>query len=321
MDNEIVKGMSSMLQVLTKQKRLKQWINEIQPISKKGRLATYIPQLGTANPDALGIVICPLDGDVLAEGNTSTPFTLQSISKVITLALALMDHGPDKVFSHVGMEPTGDPFNSIVKLEMMKPSKPLNPMINAGAIAVSSLIKGKNADEKFERILDLTRKLLNNPGITYSEDVYWSEWETGDRNRALAYFMRETKVIEGDVEEIVSLYFKHCSIEVTCFDLAQLGYVLANYGRNQRGEQLMPADVTRVVHSFMVTCGMYNGSGEFAIKVGIPAKSGVAGGILASVPQKMGIGVYGPALNEKGNSICGVLLLQKLSEAWNLSIF
>lgn len=249
-------------------------------------------------------------------------FTLQSISKVLTLALALMDHNEKVVFEKVGMEPTGDPFNSIVKLETISPNKPLNPMINAGAIAVTSLLKGVNVGEKLDRLLALIRQLSGNPSITYNKKVAHSESETSDLNRALAYFMREHQVFEGDIEEILQLYFKQCAIEVCCRDVATIGSVFANDGIDiTSGKQLIPIDIARICKTFMVTCGMYNASGEFAIKVGFPSKSGVSGGILSAVPHQMGIGVLGPALDEKGNSLAGVKLLGALSAKHSLSIF
>jgi glutaminase len=194
-------------------------------------------------------------------------------------------------------------------------------MINAGAIAVTTLIEGQGVDHKFERLLHFVRRLTGNPDITYNTKVARSESETSNLNRSLAYFMREHGVFNGDIEEILALYFKQCAIELNCRDLARLGAVLANNGRDIGGEKLIPADVARICKTFMVTCGMYNASGEFAIEVGIPAKSGVSGGILASVPYHMGIGVLGPALNDKGNSVAGIQILKKISEKWDLSIF
>ncbi|MFZ5965975.1 MAG: glutaminase A [Bacillota bacterium] len=287
-----------------------------------GKVATYIPELKNANADALGIVVADIDGNVYKAGDYETKFTIQSASKPITLMLALMDYGKDYVFEKVGMEPTGDPFNSMRKLETINPSRPLNPMINAGAIAVASLIKGKDNNEKMNRILDLFRKISKNPDLTINESVYLSEKKTGDRNRSMAYFLRDVGVIEGDVEDILDLYFMQCSIEVTCLDIAYMGMFLANQGKIQgRNEQLIPKHITQIAKTFMVTCGMYDASGEFAIQVGIPAKSGVGGGIMCSVPNRMGIGVVGPALDKKGNSIAGVKVLEGLSKELDLSIF
>lgn len=297
-------------------------IQEQKKCCQDGKVANYIPELGKANPDHLAASVCSLEGEIIESGNTDILFTMQSISKVITLAFTLMDHGEDVIFDKVGMEPTGDPFNSIVKLETSKPNKPLNPMINAGAIAVTSLIEGKNVDERLGRLLQFIHELSGNPSITYNPEVAKSESKTADLNRSLSYFLKEHKVIQGSVKEILELYFKQCAIELRCRDLARIGAIFANEGRDLRsGRQIIPAQVARICKSFMVTCGMYNASGEFAIRVGVPAKSGVSGGILVAIPYRMGIAVYGPALDSKGNSVGGVSILEAMSKRWQLSIF
>ncbi|MPN05786.1 Glutaminase 2 [bioreactor metagenome] len=236
--------------------------------------------------------------------------------------MALMDNEWQYVFSKVGMEPSGDPFNSIMKLETNDTKKPCNPMINAGAIVTTSLIKGSTLEEKEERMLKFFRRMARNQNIGINYDVYKSEKMTGDRNRAMAYLLKNDGFIDGDVEEVLELYFKQCSIEIDAVDLARIGVNLASYGVDiANGERIISESVSRMVKTFMITCGMYDASGEFAIKVGIPAKSGVGGGIMASVPNKMGVGVYGPALDKKGNSIAGVKVLQDLSQRMNLNIF
>jgi glutaminase len=220
------------------------------------------------------------------------------------------------------MEATGDAFNSIIKLETAKPKKPLNPMINAGAIAIDSLVTGKDPEDKFQRLLGFFRKLCANDNLWYNELVYASEKETGYRNRALAHFMKDINILEGDVEEVLDLYFRQCSIQVDSRDIAMLGAVLALDGISPvTGEAMVPKKLARMVKTFMVTCGMYDGSGEFAIKVGLPAKSGVGGGIMAVVPGNMGIGVFSPALDARGNSVGGVKALEFLSEKMDLSIY
>ncbi|SKC75930.1 glutaminase A [Maledivibacter halophilus] len=286
-----------------------------------GKVAGYIPELSKKDPNKLGIVVVDVKGKIYRAGDYETKFTVQSMSKPIVLLLALLDNG-EEVFKKVGKEPTGDAFNSIIKLETLNPSKPLNPMINAGAIAVTSLVKGKTKEEKFKRIINLFRKVSKNPKLDINMDVYLSEKKTGDRNRSIAYFLRDIGILEGDVEDILDLYFRQCSIEVTCEDVANMGMVLANQGiDNESKKRLVPKYLTQIVKTFMVTCGMYDASGEFAINVGVPSKSGVSGGIMSSVPNKMGIGVIGPALDYKGNSIAGVKLLEDLSKELKLSIF
>lgn len=288
----------------------------------EGKAATYIPELSKADPSQLGISAVTGDGRISSAGDYASIFTVQSISKVVSLMLAIIDRGEEYVFSKVGMEATGDAFNSIIKLETAKPSKPLNPMINAGAIAIDSLIAGKDQEDKFRRLVGFFRRLCGNEELWYNERVYASERDTGYRNRALAHFMKDVGVLEGEVEAVLDLYFKQCSIQVDCRDIAMLAAVLAFDGISPvSGEVLVPKKVARLVKTFMVTCGMYDGSGEFAIRVGIPAKSGVGGGILAVVPGRMGIGVFSPALDARGNSVGGVKALEFLSEKLELSIF
>lgn len=290
--------------------------------TKDGKVASYIPELSKVDLNLLGLCISTLGGEEYCAGDGDVKFTIQSISKIVTLMLAILDNGKDYVFSKVGMEPTDTSFNSIVNLEIKDAHKPINPMINAGAIATVSMIAGKDSEEIFERILKFTRKISNNPNIGVNDSVYKSEKETGNRNRALAYFMKGTGVLEGNVEEILNVYFKQCSIEVTCRDLARIGAMLANDGvMPWSGERVVPRDVARIVKTIMVTCGMYDASGKFAVQIGVPAKSGVGGGILACVPRRMGIAVLGPALDEKGNSLAGIKVMEELSKQLDLSIF
>ena len=290
---------------------------------REGEVANYIPELSKVSGDILGITLCCLNsGMSLTSGDCLHPFTLQSISKIFSLLLALIDHGERKVFQKVGMEPTGEDYNSILKLELIQPGIPFNPMINAGAIAISSMIEGKDPEQRAGRVLNLVRQLCACDDIHYNMDIYRSELETANRNRSLAYFLKDNRVLEGDVEQILDVYVRHCSIEITCTHLARIGAVLANDGVDPfTGNRIVSARYVQIVKTFMVTCGMYNASGEFAIKVGIPAKSGVSGGILGVVPGQMGIGVIGPALDHKGNSVAGVQLLKRLSGIYGLSMF
>ncbi|WP_291574832.1 glutaminase A [Clostridium sp. UBA4548] len=289
--------------------------------SKRGEVASYIPELAKANPNALGICVTTLDGEEHFAGDYDAKFTIQSISKVVTLMLAILDNGTEYVFSQIGMEPTESAFNSIVNLENNKQKKPLNPMINAGAIATVSLISGDTAEEKFNRILKFTRKITGNDSIDVNNNVYLCEKATGDRNRALAYYMKGNGIIQGDVEDILDVYFKACSMEVTCKDIARIGALLANAGVLLNNERVISREACRIIKTIMVTCGMYDASGKFAVHIGIPAKSGVGGGIMAAVPRRMGIGVIGPALDHKGNSIAGIKVLESLSHEFDLSIF
>ena len=301
---------------------LNELINEAKACTIHGKVADYIPALAKANPHDLSVAIHYPDGRCVSAGNIGKRITLQSISKVISLALVLMDWGKEYVFERVGMEPTGDPFNSIIKLETLAPSKPLNPMINAGALVVTHMIKGATVEERFDRILAFVQEMANDPTINYCEEVARSEFETAYLNRSLCYFLKQHRAIDEDIEQLMNLYTKQCAIELNCLDLARIGVIFAMDGVDPlTTKQVIPVDIARICKTFMVTCGMYNASGEFAIKIGIPAKSGVSGGIMGAVPGRYGIGIFGPALDEKGNSIAGIRLLELLSKNYSLSMF
>lgn len=301
---------------------LKTLVEEARKYTSRGKVANYIPELGKANPHDLSIAINYPDGTCISAGDIAKKITLQSISKVISLALVLMERGDRYVFERVGMEPTGDPFNSMIKLETVDPGKPLNPMINAGALVVTHMINGNSVDERFRRLLGFIQELAGDDDIICNDKVARSEFETGHLNRSLCYFLKQHKTITEDVETLMDLYTKQCAIEMNCLDLARIGMIFAMDGVDpQNGKVVIPAHIARICKTFMVTCGMYNASGEFAIKIGIPAKSGVSGGIMGAVPGKFGIGIFGPALDEKGNSIAGMKLLELLSRNYKLSMF
>jgi glutaminase len=294
----------------------------LKQLTNEGKVADYIPALGNVPSSHLGIGIYDNEGNYISYGQDDVKFTIQSISKPLVLLLTLMELGEESVFDKVGMEPTGDPFNSIIRLETFDKRKPLNPLINAGAISVVSLINGEDNIERIEKILNFIRHLADNENISVDTSVFLSEKVTGDRNRAMIYFLKSIGNIQGNVDEILDLYFMQCAIKATCKDLARIGLVLANRGYDPiRKEQILPERPVQIINAMMTTCGMYDESGEFAVKVGIPSKSGVGGGVLSAVPKKYGIGVYGPALDNKGNSIAGVKLLTALSNAFDLSIF
>lgn len=289
-----------------------------QKIIPAGNVATYIPELGKARKDALGLCIQTLDGEVYKCGDTNIRFTIQSVSKVISLCMAIELRGAETVFEHVGKEPSGEAFNSIVELDINS-GKPFNPMINSGAITTESLIIDYKS---FDDMLEFTRRLCNDPEITLNRQVYLSELETCDRNRAIAYLLKSKGIIKTNVDNSIELYTKMCSMNVTAQSLANLGCVLANDGVDPyTGARLLKSETVCVVKTIMFTCGMYDGSGQFAVEVGIPTKSGVGGGLLASADKKMGIGVYGPSLDDKGNSIAGKAMMKSLSNDLRLHIF
>lgn len=301
---------------------LEQILKNCAPYIAQGKLANYIPELSKANPNDFGIYVISKDLKISNAGDCHKQFTIQSIVKPILLLQALMDNGIDYVKNRIGVEATGKPFDAINYNDKSLVSENINPMVNMGAIAMCNLIKGDTYDIKFERLLELTRKLACNPNISLDQSVYLSEKRTGNKNRALAYLLKTYGMIEDDVEEVLDCYFKVCSIRVNCEDLANIGLVLANHGESPfTNEILFPKEYANYVNAILITCGMYDGSGEFAVKVGVPAKSGVGGGIMAVVPSRMGIGIYSPSLDQKGNSIAGIKALEQLSCKLNLSIF
>ena len=284
----------------------------------EGDVATYIPELARANREDFGIAIMLRSGKTVCQGDATTRFTMQSISKVVSLAMALRRFDTEEVFSHVLMEPSGDSFSSIIKLDTVS-DLPYNPLINSGAMQMIALLANECG---FDDLLDYTRRMCMDDSIDLNEAVYNSEVETGDRNRAIAYLLQSKGVLPYDPEETLDLYFKMCSLNVSATSLAALGLVLANDGQNPiTGEHLISPQHTRCINSLMFTCGMYDRSGEFGVRVGIPAKSGVGGGIACGVRGRLGIGVYGPALDDKGNSVAGITALEYLSRALHLHAF
>jgi len=284
-------------------------------------VATYIPELAGSDPNALAVSVMDGGGHLLEAGDRDVRFTMQSISKVISLSLALMELGETEVFSKVGMDPTADPFNSVMRLEMVSSHVPQNPLINAGAIVIDSILPYDDPQRAFFAVREMARRLTGNPEICENEAVYLSEKRTGDRNRSLAYFLKSVGTITADVEAVLDVYFRQCSLEVTVADLAVLSATLSMDGRNpMTGEMVLPRKICRTVRALMATCGLYDGSGAFAMKVGLPAKSGVGGGIIASVPGIMGIAVCGPSLDNQGNSIAGIALLERISDEFGLRV-
>jgi glutaminase len=301
---------------------LKTAIEKGKQITGSGTVATYIPELAKGNSDALGACIFDTNCNVILEGDFDTKFTIQSVSKVIILICALIDNGKDVVFSKIGMEPSADAFNSMVKLEIKVTHKPSNPFINAGAIVCTSLVAGDNGIDQFNRIHNMMKRLSNNNNIEVNNSVFKSEKLTGNTNRAMTYYLKGANIIEKDVEDVLDTYFKCCSVEVVVQDVARIASVIANNGvAPWSNERIIPEDVNRIVKALMMTCGLYDKSGQFCIEIGIPSKSGVGGCIMSVVPNRMGIAVVGPSLDVYGNSIGGGKVLEELSRMLHLSMF
>ncbi|MEH2027707.1 glutaminase A [Nostoc sp.] len=286
---------------------------------REGAVAKYIPELAKANPDLFSICIVTVDGQVYKVGDYEQLFTIQSISKVFAYGLALEDHGLDYVLTRVGVEPTGDAFNAIILDEQSK--RPYNPMVNAGAIATTSLIKGSGPTERLNRMLDMFQRYIGRD-VFVDISVFTSERSTGHRNRAMAHLMLNFGMIDRNIEESLDLYFQQCAVMVNCQDLAVMAATLANTGINPiTKERAVDKRYIKDILSVMYTCGMYNFAGEWAYKIGIPAKSGICGGIIAVVPNKMGIGVFSPLLDVRGNSVRGVKVCEELSQRLGLHLF
>lgn len=280
-----------------------------------GELADYIPELTRVDPTGFGLTLSSSDGFLYESGDARTQFTIQSISKPFTYALALDVAGQEVVDAKIGVEPSGDAFNEISVDPHTK--TPKNAMINAGAIAAVSLVPGAGPDERFAKIRDFYSACAGRP-LELDEDVYRSEKATGDRNRAIAYMLSSFGVLD-EPDDVLDVYFRQCSLQVTSVDLARMAATLARGGINpQTGRRVTSTAVVRRTLSVMVTCGMYNGAGDWVSAVGMPAKSGVGGGIAAVLPGQLGIGVYSPRLDSRGNSVRGVLVCRALSERLGL---
>ncbi len=284
--------------------------------SSGGRVASYIPELAKADPASFGIVIATVDGHVYEIGTTRQAFTIQSISKPIVYGVALEDCGRERVQQAIGVEPSGDAFNSI----SLEPGsgRPLNPMINAGAIATASLVGGPTREARLARVVDALSAYAGRP-LAVDEAVFESERSTGHRNRAIGHMLRNYDIVSEDPEAALELYFKQCSVLVDCRDLALMAATLANGGVNPvSGERAVRAEFVSPILSVMTTCGMYDFAGEWVYRVGMPAKSGVGGGIVAVLPGQLGIGVFSPALDERGNSVRGVKVCEAISSELGL---
>jgi glutaminase len=294
---------------------------EIATRSERGAVARYIPELASVDPNQFGMAIATVDGDLFCAGDAGQPFSIQSVSKVFSLTLALGKIG-DRLWNKVGREPSGTAFNSIVQLEI-EGGKPRNPFINAGAIAVADvLLAGHQPREAIGEIVRFVRFLADDETVFIDEKVARSESETGFRNVALAQFMRSFGKLDHAAEQVLGVYFHQCALALSCRQLARAGLFLAANGRNpQTGHTVVSADRARRINALMLMCGHYDGSGDFAYRVGLPGKSGVGGGILCVAPGKASVAVWSPGLNDNGNSLLGSAALEMLAQRTGWSIF
>lgn len=304
------------------QKILEEIHHEIKPFLTQGDVANYIPALAKVNPNQFAMSLTLFDGTTYHIGSHDTKFSIQSISKVFTFTKALSIYGKD-IYSKVGKEPSGDPFNSLVQLEYEN-GIPRNPFINAGALAITDSLYSnyKSKDDTFDNILKFIKDISNNNNINFNAEVYRSEYKYGFRNRALANLMKSFNNFENKIDPVVKTYFKHCSIEMTTQELSRSMLYLANHGIDPITKQrFLTQSQAKRINALMLTCGHYDASGEFAFYVGLPGKSGVGGGIVAIVPNIMSISVFSPRLNSWGNSLAGTKALELFTNKTGHSIF
>lgn len=299
-------------------KIIKKAIKKTEKYKDLGELASYIPELANVDPNSFAFCLVTVEGEVFSYGEIEKIFSIQSISKVLSLIMALRDNDPISVFEKVGSEPTSYEFNSLVPIT----DKATNPLINAGAMTTASMVKGANVEEKFDRILSYYKKLSSFEDSYMIKEVYESEMETTDRNRAIAYYLKSKNIFSDDPNEVLDLYIRNCSIATNVCALAKMGAVLANKGfKLKTEEKLLSKKEIQIVVSQMAICGMYENSGRYLMEVGIPSKSGVSGGILGVVPGICGLGVYSPRIDKSGNSIRGIELFKILAKDLGFTIF
>jgi glutaminase len=291
---------------------------EVSALYRRGKVASYIPALARIPSRKFGMAVKLLNGEEYTTGDAAEAFSIQSISKLITLTLYIRKYGLE-IGNRVGVEPSGSAFNSLVQLEYEQ-GIPRNPFINAGAIVLTDGLINIYPDIK-QRVLEFARTNSNNNEINFDEEVAKSEHDTGYRNFALANFMKSFGNIENDISVILDAYFHHCSLSMSCIDLAKCFFFLANEGVSQNKQRILSPRETKRINAIMLTCGTYDAVGDFAFRVGIPAKSGVGGGIIGVIPNKMSIAVWSPELNAQGNSVLGMKAMELLTTYTGISIF
>ena len=295
-------------------------LEEVRPLLGQGKVADYIPALAQVPADRLGIAVCTVEGELFTAGDAFEPFSIQSISKALSLTLALTLYQEEEIWARVGKEPSGQPFNSLIQLEF-EHGIPRNPFINAGALVVSDLLETRLTAPR-QRTLELVRRLCGNPAIMADQVVARSEYQHAARNAAIAYLMKAYGNFENEVDKVLQSYFNACAIRMSCVDLARAFIYLANRGA-PLGEStpLLPARTTKQVNALLATCGLYDEAGDFAYRVGMPGQSGGGGGIMALIPGELTVCVWSPELNKAGNSLAGTAALELLAERLGRSIF
>lgn len=294
-------------------------LQQVRPLIGSGKVADYIPALAEVPADRLGIAVCTVDGALYQAGDAAERFSIQSISKVLSLTLALTRYQENEIWQRVGKEPSGLPFNSLLQLEMEQ-GKPRNPFINPGALVVCDMLQTRLSAPK-QRMLEVVRQLAGEDDLAYDARVARSEFEHSDRNAAIAYLMKSFGNFENDVLTVLHTYFHYCALRMSCVELARSFVYLANNGRDLQGNAVISPLQARQINALMMTSGMYDGAGEFAYRVGMPGKSGVGGGIVTIVPDEMAIVVWSPELDASGNSLAGTAALELLSQRIGRSIF
>lgn len=297
---------------------LQEIYQQISRLPVTGTVAATIPELAKVDPGKFGIHLTTIDGEDFGIGDSEEKFSIQSVSKALTVALAFASLG-ERMWERVGVEPSGNPFNSLVQLEYEK-GIPRNPFINAGAIVIADMLVSQLKNPK-QDFLEFVRTISGSPNINYNSKVAESEKQTGFRNAALANFIKSFGNIENDVEEVLDFYFFQCAIEMTCKELAHSFFFFANEGMTRSGRQILTQSQVKRLNALMQMCGFYDESGEFTYKVGLPGKSGIGGGIAALYPKNFTVTTWSPGLNEKGNSELGMNALELLTTKTGMSIF
>ncbi|WP_043953606.1 glutaminase B [Kosakonia radicincitans] len=293
---------------------------QVRPLLGHGKVADYIPALASISGNKLGVAVSTVNGEHFRAGDADERFSIQSISKVLSLVVAMNHYAEEEIWQRVGKDPSGQPFNSLVQLEMEQ-GKPRNPFINAGALVVCDMLQSRLSAPR-QRMLEVVRKLSGVPDIAYDSAVARSELEHSARNNAIAWLMKSFGNFHNDVPTVLQNYFHYCALKMSCAELAQTFLFLANGGHAAHIESpVVSARQARQVNALMATSGMYQNAGEFAWRVGLPAKSGVGGGIVAVVPQEMVIAVWSPELDAAGNSLAGVAVLEALTQKLGRSVY